>query len=137
MPPKRKLKPEPISTDSDDSELNDSGSPTAAGPWLRDDDVRVTANIYHSLPTDALLAQISGLASLLSARIAALKPSNVTGDVRLLKDCIRILNQALFVLTPTVMDFTALEVALLGQLHDATATLAQHTGAAQRRPRRH
>ncbi len=98
--------------------------------------MRVTANIYRSLPTDALFAQISGLASLLSARIADLKPSNVTGDVRLLKDCIRILNQALFVLTPAVMDFTALEVALLGQLHDVTATLAQHTGAAQRRSRR-
>ena len=105
MPPKRKRH----SVERTDSSVASSED---ASPLYLHYDVTGHAAMYRDLPTDVILSLIVGVATCLSARIAALRHSSASGNVRVFKDCIRVINTALSAVNSAVIDLAGLQMVL-------------------------
>ena len=121
MPPKRPLKPEP-GPSFEDSDLSSDRSSSPA-PAIHDELVCAYAALFDGHPHEVVLTQAVGVATRLSARLATLSHSAVQGDVRIFKDCIRVVKQCLTVLRPAIRELAGLELALLASLTRLTAGL--------------
>ena len=93
MPPKRKLKTEV-------EEL--SSSEGSASPLLN----------FEGLTSDQVLSLIVGVATRLSARVAALTHSAAFGDAQVYRDSIRVTHCALSHIGPAILDLMELETVL-------------------------
>lgn len=138
MPPKRRAKREqPLRVSDDEDSSSESSSPPRLMLSPRNAfAMREGVAHFAHMPTDAVLSQIVGIATRLSATIAQLKYSRVSGDVRICKDCIRVAHSAASAVSKAVADLLALEVVLEGHVDHAEACLAEATAQAQQQPRR-
>ena len=124
MPPKRsrEVKTEPAV--SEDSDTDDNSSLLAA-------EHDCVVNTFRHLPTDSALAHIVGVATRLSTLVSNLQYSSASGDIRVSKDCIKILKQAANFVAVAVKDLTGLECVLQERLADVTSkALTKMSGCA-------
>jgi hypothetical protein len=128
MPPKRRTRSEDENSDS--SERTASPLPVHQHP----------VTIHHAaafavLPTEAILSQIVGVATRLSATIAALTYRATRGDERIYRDCIRVVGTALATIEPAIYELAAMQIVLRQKLENLTDGL-QNIPPSTRRPRR-
>ena len=103
MAPKRKFE----TVDRDVSSV--SSSTDSPPPLYLHPAVASHAALFADLPSDAILSQIVGVATCLSARIAALTHSTASGNSRVYRDCIRVVRHAISVVSPAIMDLAGLQ----------------------------
>ena len=130
MAPKRKLEP----VDRDDSSV--SSSSDSPPPLYLHPAVASHAALFADLPSDVTLTQIVGVATCLSARIAALQHSTASGNTRVYRDCIRVIRNALSVVSPAIMDLAGLQLVLQHTLEQLTTGLDQVITPSRRSRRR-
>jgi hypothetical protein len=83
-----------------------------------------------------VISQAVGIAVRLSTRLSALSHSAVTGNVRVYRDCIRVVKEAVSLIRPAACELAGLEVALLSSLSHLIAGLNATNTPARRRVRR-
>jgi len=130
MAPKRKREP----VDRDGSSV--SSATDAPPPLYLHPAVASQAALFADLPSDVILTQIVGVATCLSARIAALQHSTASGNTRVYRDCIRVIRNALSVVSPAIMDLAGLQLVLQHSLESLTTGLDQVTTPSRRSRRR-
>ena len=129
MPPKRRRQSE--------DERSNSSERTASPRPVHQHPVTIHhATVFAALPTEAILSQIVGVATRLSARIAALNYRPTRGDVSTYRDCIRVVGTALAVIEPAIHELAGTQIALRQSLDNLIDGLRDIPPSARRRPRR-
>ena len=119
MPPKRSAaKLKQVAPPSDDSSDSSSGFSSSSYRRLRQNSrgIKNAEQKFESLHLEALLSLVVGVATRLSVAVSALKYSNVTGNGRIIRETMRLVNGALDPLTDSIDELSALEGALLQHL---------------------
>ena len=130
MPPKRQHQSE---DESSDSSCDCAAAPL---PVYQHPVTAHYATIYSALPTEAVLSQTVGVATRLSARIAALSYSTARGEARIYRDAIRIADIALTAIEYAVLDLAALELVLKQTLENLKDGQQNISPTPRRRPRK-
>jgi hypothetical protein len=127
MPPKRTRKAEVVSSDST------LERPASMMPIYVHPADAGHATFFDGLTSDQVLSLIVGVATRLSARVAALQHSSAPGNARVFRDCIRVTHSALSFVGPAIIDLVELEMVLQRSLSDLITGLAEVTTPSRRR----
>ena len=122
---------------SSDSSSSDDSSPSAAAARdeVRSMYIDYNRGLYRELPTPSLLALVAGFCARSSAAFNALSYNNARTGRSAAVDAKRVLRAALFHLTDTVLELTALERCLQAQ-YNALIVPEEHAQALRRSTRR-